>query len=110
MEKITVQQAKALIDNSVGTIYSKNDVLAILDRIENHTTSIVPNTYEGLASKIAREIVSSINNVECIDGWDLSINYNEVSVDSLEANEDDIEEMVEKVLNNWFGDDDDCGC
>lgn len=121
MEKITIEQAKAVINNAYGTIYSKEDVLAILDRIENFTAyepsesiiNITPEQYSDLASKIARNVAESIEGMDCISGWDLSMSYNEVSVDNLEVNEVEIEEIVEKTINKWvinIKEDDDCGC
>jgi hypothetical protein len=121
MEKISVQQAKALIDNSVGTIYSKDDVLAILNRIENFTAyepsepiiNITPEQYSKLASKIALEVSNAIESMECVRGWDLSLDYNEVNVDSLDVNEVEVEEIVEEVINKWvigIKEDDDCDC
>ena len=119
MEKITVQQAKALIDNSVGSIYSKNDVLAILNRIDeptHHSTAfeISDEMRDRLVDGIVKDVVSSIENVECVDGWDLSMSYNEVTVDSLEVNESDVEDIVGKWVNKWVNDvngvDSDCGC
>ena len=118
MEKITIEQAKALIDNSVGSIYSKNDVLAILDRIENFQVQtafeISDEMRDRLVDGIVKDVVSSIENVECVDGWDLSMSYNEVTVDSLEVNESDFEDIVGKWVNKWVNDvngvDSDCGC
>ena len=118
MEKITIEQAKALIDNSVGSIYSKNDVLAILDRIENFQVQtafeISDEMRDRLVDGIVKDVVSSIENVECVDGWDLSMSYNEVTVDSLEVNESDVEDIVGKWVNKWVNDvngvDSDCGC
>ena len=119
MKKITIEQAKALIDNSVGSIYSKNDVLTILDRIDEptqHSTAfeISDEMRDNLIDDIVKDVVSSIENVDCIDGWDLSINYNEVSVDSLEVYGSEIEDIVGKWVKQWVNDvngvDSDCGC
>ena len=117
MKKITVQQAKALIDNSVGTIYSKNDVLAILDRINESTQNsiafeISDEMRDELVSRITGDVVDSIKYLDCIGGWDLSMSYNEVSVDSLDVDSNTIEKIVEEVVSKWVSglSDDDCGC
>ena len=118
MEKITVKQAKAVIENAYGTIYSKEDVLAILDRIAEQpekpaTFEISDEQHSNLASRIAEVIARNVENMEYISGWDLSMNYNEVSVDSLEVNEVEIEEVVEDVIGKWITDmeeDNDCDC
>ncbi len=119
MEKITVQQAKALIDNSVSSIYSKDDVLAILNRIQTEPEpsesiiNITSEQYSDLASKIARNVAEAIERMDCISGWDLSMSYNEVSVDNLEVNDVEIEEIVEDVINKWvinIKEDNDCDC
>ena len=117
MKKITVQQAKALIDNSVGTIYSKNDVLAILDRINESTQNsiafeISDEMRDELVSRITGDVVDSIKDLDCIGGWDLSMSYNEVSVDSLDVDSNTIEKIVEEVVSKWVSglSDDVCGC
>lgn len=119
MKKITIEQARETIMNSYGTIYSKDDVLAILSHIEVKSEPLEPiinitsEQYDELAGKIARNVAEAIERMECISGWDLSMNYNEVSVDNLEVNEVEIEEIVEDVINKWvisIKEDDDCDC
>jgi hypothetical protein len=120
MEKFTIEQAKANVENSFGSIYSKDDVLAILNSIQVKSEAsesignITSEQFSDLASKITNKLIKSIENVECIDGWDLSINYNEVTVDMLSPNENEIEEIIEDTINEWVsnikGEDDDCGC
>ena len=119
MKKITIEQAREIIENAYGTIYSKEDVLAILDRVNGsiqHSTAfeISDEMRDRLVDGIVKDVVSSIENVDCVDGWDLSMSYNRVSVDSLEVNESDVEDIVEKWVNKWVNDvngvDSDCGC
>ena len=121
MEKITIEQAKLVIENAYGTIYSKDDVLAILDRINEPTQKpavleikISDEMRDDLIDDIVKDIINSVENIECIDGWDLSMNYNEVTVDSLEVNEREVEDIVGKWVKQWVNDvngvDSDCGC
>ena len=119
MEKFTIEQAKANVENSFGTIYSKDDVLAILSRIETKSEpsesiiNITSEQYSDLASKIARNVAEAIERMDCISGWDLSMSYNEVSVDNLEVNDVEVEEIVEDVINKWvigIKEDNDCDC
>ena len=119
MEKITIEQAKANVENSFGTIYSKDDVLAILSRIETKSEplesiiNITPEQYSELAGKIALEVSNAIESMECVRGWDLSLDYNEVQVDGLDVNEVEVEEIVEDVISKWvigIKEDDDCDC
>jgi len=120
MEKFTIEQAKANVENSFGSIYSKEDVLAILNniQIEPETSESIINItseqYSDLASKIAYNVAKAIEGMDCISGWDLSMSYNEVSVDNLEDNESEIEEIVEDTISEWVNSiadkDDDCDC
>ena len=122
MKKITIEQARETIVNSYGTIYSKEDVLAILNHIQVESKpsepmesiiNITPEQYSKLASKIALEVSNAIESMECVRGWDLSLNYNEVNVDGLDVNEVEVEEIVEDVINKWvigIKEDDDCDC
>lgn len=122
MKKITIEQARETIVNSYGTIYSKEDVLAILNHIQVESKpsepsesiiNITPEQYSKLASEIALEVSNAIESMECVRGWDLSLDYNEVNVDSLDVNEVEVEEIVEDVINKWvigIKEDDDCDC
>jgi hypothetical protein len=118
MKKITIEQARETIENSFSTIYSKDDVLAILSHIKVESEplesiiNITSEQYSDLASNIARNVTKAIEDMECINGWDLTMNYNEVSVDQIEVNEVEIEEIVEDTINKWVIDikEDDCGC
>lgn len=117
MEKITIEQAKAVIENAYGTIYSKEDVLAILDRVAGPTQKsiafeISDEMRDELVSQITEEVVDSVRDLDCITGYDLSMSYNEVSVDSVDVDSNTIEKIVERIVDQWIGglSDDDCGC
>lgn len=119
MEKFTIEQAKANVENSFGTIYSKEDVLKILNSIQVESEpsesiiNITSEQYDELAGQIARNVAEAIERMDCISGWDLSMSYNEVSVDNLEVNDVEIEEIVEDVINKWvvnIKEDNDCDC
>lgn len=117
MEKITIEQAKSVIENAYGTIYSKEDVLAILDRVagkpqKSIAFEISNEMRDELVSQITEEVVDSVRDLDCITGYDLSMSYNEVSVDSVDVDSNTIEKIVERIVDQWIGglSDDDCGC
>ena len=119
-------QAVHIVDSSFPSLYTKEDVIKVLRNLETtlkdfisdkeetyeSIINITSEQYSDLASNIARNVAKAIEDMECISGWDLSMNYNEVSVDQLEANESEIEEIIEDVINKWVIDikEDDCGC
>lgn len=121
MKKITIEQARETIENAYGTIYSKEDVLAILRHLQDgqpqqKTTAIAfeisDEMRDELVSQITGDVVYSIKELDCITGYDLSMSYNRVSVDSLDVDDNTIEKIVEGVFNKWVSglSDDDCGC
>ena len=119
-------QAVHIVDSSFPSLYTKEDVIKVLRNLETtlkdfisdkeetyeSIINITSEQYSDLASSIAHNVAKAIEDMECINGWDLSMNYNEVSVDSLEANESEIEEIIEDVINKWVIDikEDDCDC
>ena len=119
-------QAVHIVDSSFPSLYTKEDVIKVLRNLETtlkdfisdkeetyeSIINITSEQYSDLASNIARNVAKAIEDMECISGWDLSMNYNEVSVDQLEVNESEIEEIIEDVINKWVIDikEDDCGC
>ena len=119
-------QAVHIVDSSFPSLYTKEDVIKVLRNLETtlkdfisdkeetyeSIINITSEQYSDLASSIARNVAKAIEDMECISGWDLSMNYNEVSVDQLEVNESEIEEIIEDVINKWVIDikEDDCGC
>ena len=119
-------QAVHIVDSSFPSLYTKEDVIKVLRNLETtlkdfisdkeetyeSIINITSEQYSDLASNIARNVAKAIEDMECISGWDLTMNYNEVSVDQLEANESEIEEIIEDVINKWVIDikEDDCGC
>ena len=120
-------QAVHIVDSSFPSLYTKEDVIKVLRNLETtlkdfisdeektyeSIINITPEQYNDLTSRITRKIVNGIEDMDCIGGWDLTMNYNEVSVDQLEANEREIEEIIEDVVNKWVVDiknEDDCDC
>jgi len=119
-------QAVHIVDSSFPSLYTKEDVIKVLRNLETtlkdfisdkeetyeSIINITSEQYSDLASNIARNVAKAIEGMECISGWDLTMNYNEVSVDQLEANESEIEEIIEDVINKWVIDikEDDCDC
>ena len=119
-------QAVHIVDSSFPSLYTKEDVIKVLRNLETtlkdfisdkeetyeSIINITSEQYSDLASNIARNVAKAIEDMECISGWDLSMNYNEVSVDQLEVNESEIEEIIEDVINKWVIDikEDDCDC
>ena len=54
----------------------------------------------------------SIKIFDIIYDYDLSMNYKEVEIDSVDLNYETIKEKVEESIQEWFKNlnEDDCGC
>jgi len=101
MNKIKLTEAKELLNNNISSIYTKQDVLDLLDRLD--TGSSIENITE-ICNKIRSEFSSDLTYVleQIVDKGDitLELNGNEIYVDNLEINTDVIENVLSDVLEN----------
>jgi hypothetical protein len=112
---------KTQVENGFGSIYSKEDVLSIIEKLEEATAesqqpSFLPSAQQikEITEKIASELAEEINNMdmdEIVDysSAELELNYNEISVTSIEMKgnfsrnlKSTISEQCEEVLIEIF--------
>jgi len=120
-------QAVHIVDSSFPSLYTKDDVIKVLRNLEatlkEYTSdkeetyesiiNITPEQYDTLIDNIADEVDNNISNGDCINGYDFSLSYNEIQVDSISVSRDNLRDVIEQVVNEWVVDiknDDDCGC
>ena len=101
MNKIKLTEAKELLNNNISSIYTKQDVLSLLDRLD--MGSDIDNITE-IFKKIKMEFSSDLTHVlERIvdkDNITLELNGNEIYVDDFEINTDVIEDVLSDVLDS----------
>ena len=112
---------KTQVENGFGSIYSKEDVLSIIEKLEEATAesqqpSFLPSAQQikEITEKIASELAEEINNMDMDEIFDyssaeLELNYNEISVTRIDMKsgffrnlKSTISEQCEEVLIEIF--------
>jgi len=107
MQKMTKDEALAKVAQGVGSIYSKEDVVNLINSIECGSASITEELKDQIANAAAYEI--HVNSAELIDDADVDIckNYGssfEVEVLDVDLNESRIEATIREVLDSHLED------
>ena len=116
MEKLNLTQAKDLIlNNNLGSIYSKEDVINLLNRIEEEKqVQKFPLDLEEIKDKVIDDINSTLrmhdgDDIIDKDSAEFSICYgNKIEIERIDysfdilesALNDGIEELFNKLINN----------
>jgi hypothetical protein len=117
-------QAVHNVDSSFPSLYTKDDVIKVLRDLETTLKDWINEKEETIQDRIVlttEQLDSLIEAVtlevkdmgeNIIYDYDLSMNYKEVEIDSVDLNYDYIKETVETSTQNWFKklNEDDCGC
>jgi len=117
-------QAVHIVDSSFPSLYTKCDVIKVLRDLETTLKDFISEKEETIQDRIVlttEQLDSLIEAVtievkdmgeNIIYDYDLSMNYKEVEIDSVDLNYDYIKETVETSIQNWFKklNEDDCGC
>jgi hypothetical protein len=117
-------QAVHNVDSSFPSLYTKDDVIKVLRDLETTLKDWIDEKEETIQDRIVlttEQLDSLIEAVtievkdmgeNIIYDYDLSMNYKEVEIDSVDLNYDYIKETVETSIQNWFKklNEDDCGC
>ena len=111
----TIQDAVASVQNAPGSMYTREDVISLLNRLEvQDAPKIVPLTdfqIEHLINTVKDAITENAENVssDCIDkdSAEFSLNYNNcIELDSVEFDNSNIVDAVtdgiDDVITNWF--------
>ena len=98
-------EAKELLNNNISSIYTKQDVLSLLDRLD--TGSSIENITE-LFNKIRSEFSSDLTRVieRIVDKDDIKLELygNEIIIDDVEIDTDVIIGVLEDVLDSLEAD------
>lgn len=107
MQKISKEQAIANIKAGFGSIYSKEDVIGLINMIEEPESEakITEELMETIANEVAQELCS--DNGSLIDDCEIDIQQNgygntsfDVELTDVELNECRIAEIVQSVLES----------
>ena len=109
---MTKQQTLDTLKTQLPGFYSVEQVMEMISKIEE------PKSFSFNEEQI-NELVGSIVNevtdlgIDAIDDYDLSMNYKEVELDSIDFNDRSITRAVNDAIDIWIENymkEDDCGC
>jgi hypothetical protein len=117
-------QAVHNVDSSFPSLYTKDDVIKVLRDLETTLKDWIDEKEETIQDRIVlttEQLDSLIEAVtievkdmgeNIIYDYDLSMNYKEVEIDSVDLDYDYIKETVKTSIQEWFKklNEDDCGC
>lgn len=92
----TKQETLELIENNLSSIFSKDDVIKLINDLQDDDNSNVNyNCVEDIIHELKQDQCSMYNDY----GAEFSINnYNEIQVENIDINWDYISECIEKVV------------
>jgi methyl-accepting chemotaxis protein len=100
-QNLTIDEAKDLLNQGFGSIYTKDEVLSLLDRIKKESTDIktvLDEVYDDFVSKIKHFDESDVVNMDDVT---FSVERGtEIVIEDISVNLHNIEEALEEVLNN----------
>jgi hypothetical protein len=101
----TIQETVASVQNAPGSMYTREDVISLLNKIQVPTASakIDQQVIKDLFDAIRDEVKDNASNLDSSDVVDsstaeFSLNYNEVQLDSVDIDTDNIADAVVRGL------------
>jgi hypothetical protein len=100
--KITIEEAIKQINEGFSSIYSKDDVLHLLSVLE--TSSDQFEITDEMVRELSSNIAEALENegTDIVDDYELSMNYKEVELDSIDLNEGKIKAAVRDALEAYI--------
>ena len=100
--KITIEEATKQISEGFSSIYSKDDVLHLLSVLETNSGGfeIDDSQIKELAENIANEISDA--GIDVINDYELSMNYREVELDSIDFSINEIKSVIEDTVSDFI--------
>ena len=102
MEKLTKEKAIERINSSISSIFSKEDVIAIINSIES-SSSISKNDMNDLTDKIVSSLDSSYAaDVVNFDSAEFDLNGKEISLDDVDLNINYVYSNIRSSIGIFF--------
>ena len=112
-------QAVHIVDSSFPSLYTKEDVIKVLRNLETTLKDFISDeekTNVKLSNEQFDELIETITNditglgMDVVHDYELSMNYKEVELDSLDLDSSVIEDQVKTSIRHWIESEDDCDC
>jgi hypothetical protein len=109
---MTKQQTLDTLKTQLPGFFSVDQVIEIISKIEEPKSfSFNEEQINELVSNIVNEVTDL--GIDAIDDYDLSMNYKEVELDSIDFDDHSITRAVNDAIDTWIENymkKDDCGC
>jgi hypothetical protein len=106
MEKMTITETIGQItNNNLGSIYSKDDVIRLLENIKQE--EVLQGNIEDILNKLKDKLESIVNNLDSSDVCDydsaeFSIRGREIEVDSIDVNHSEIWDQIGSEIDEFI--------
>ena len=105
MEKIKLTEAKELLNNNISSIYTKQDVLSLLDRLDTESSiEHITEIFKKIKMEFSSDLTHVLERIVDKDDITLELNGNEIYVDDIEINTSVIEDVLSDVLESLEAD------
>ena len=95
---MTIQEAKNTVSSSLPSIWSREDVLALLDKVQ-----VKPLSNDQI-NELTNDIVGEIENegIDIIDDYKLVMNSREVELDNVNINSLILRELINDTIESYL--------
>jgi hypothetical protein len=105
--KLTIAETITKLEDGFGSIYSKDDVLLMLNNLELNETKVDSSITKSDLRILKNAIVETINknreDICTIDDIELSINYHKsIEIDDINFNENELESLVADCVDEFI--------
>ena len=105
MTKIKLTEAKELLNNNISSIYTKQDVLNLLDRLDmGSDIDNITELFKKIKEEFSNDLTHVLERIVDKDDITLELNGNEIYVDDIEINTSVIEDVLSDVLESLEAD------
>ena len=105
MTKIKLTEAKELLNNNISSIYTKQDVLDLLERLDTESSiEYITEIFKKIKMEFSSDLTHVLERIVDKDDITLELNGNEIYVDDIEINTSVIEDVLSDVLESLEAD------
>ena len=97
---MTIQQAKDTVNSSFPSIWSREDVLALLDRVDEGMETLSIEQIDQLSDNIAENIDGE--SVGVIRDYELSMSHHEVELDSVDFDTRILKDIIKGNIKEFI--------
>ena len=104
MEKMTINETIGQVtNNNLGSIYSKDDVIRLLENIKEGGTFNFIEKLDELKEKI-ETVVNNLNSSDVVDydNVEFSLNGREIEVDSIDLNYAELWDTIKSEIEDFI--------